>query len=73
MKYRAFVMSILLSLYLGLHNGNIALFQTGNPEPVQIYGIHIRSLPPEEQHALSSGIRIRDHLHLARLLENYLS
>lgn len=62
-----------LVLSLGIHQGQLALLKTGSPEPIQTYPLHVRLLPPADQLKLAQGIEIKDPLHLAQLLEDYLS
>ena len=62
-----------LIISLGIHKGRLALLKTGSPDPIRIYPIQVRLLPPEDQSKLTQGIEVRDPLHLAQLLEDYLS
>ena len=64
---------IILLLYLGVHNGQMALFRHGDPTPAECYPLQIRMLPIHDQLDLTRGIEILDSGHLARLLEDYLS
>ena len=64
---------LMLSLYLGAHNGYLALFQTGCHRPVAQYPIPIAMLPQTDQSLITAGIEIKNKLHLAQLLEDYLS
>ena len=70
-KTIALVAALMLSL--GIHKGQLALLKTGSSEPLQIYPLQVRLLPPADQLKLAQGIEIRDSLHLAQLLEDYLS
>ena len=73
MKISPWFLSVLMSFYLGIHGGQLALLEPGNPLPVEIFPIAAQMLPEADRQALSDGIRIRDKLHLAQLLEDYLS
>lgn len=73
MKISPWFLSVLMSIYLGIHGGQLALLEPGNPLPVEIFPIAAQMLPDADRKALSDGIRIRDKLHLAQLLEDYLS
>ncbi len=64
---------LMLSLYLGVHNGNLALFREGHSTPVQIYSRPISAYPLKDQNALKAGIPITSTRQLAELLEAYLS
>ena len=67
------LLSLLLAVYLGTHNGYLALLQRGNPNPLSNYQLPVAMLPPLDQAILARGIEIKDELHLAQLLEDYLS
>ena len=62
-----------LLLYLGIHDGRLALFRQGHRVPVQVYATAISSYPLKDQQALAAGIPIKNNRHLAKLLEAYLS
>ena len=64
---------LLFALLLGQFRGYLALFDSGNAEPRQIYPCKISSLPEEDQAQLEKGIRVRDIEKLNQLLEDYLS
>ena len=64
---------LLLGFVLGNHRGYIALWETGDPEPRQIFPYTVASLPPADQKALEEGIRLKDAGSLLQLLEDYLS
>ena len=73
MHYKAISAALALSLTLGCWKGYVALFETGKPEPRQIFPTEVRSLPPVDQQALADGIVIRSEKRLQQLLEDYLS
>jgi hypothetical protein len=74
MKFFRMILPVLvLSLYLGVHNGNLALFREGNTVPIQVYPRAIATYPKEDQLALRTGIPITSKQQLAKLLEAYLS
>ncbi len=54
-------------------NGQIALFESGSDEPVEVYDVSVASLPEEEQQRLREGIVIEGEEMLASLLDNYTS
>ena len=72
MKKR-FLLPMLLAFYLGTHNGQLALLQQNSTQPVTIYPLTVAMLPPVDQSRLAAGIEIRDRMHLAHLLEDYMS
>ena len=73
MKQNVAAALILLILYLGIHEGRVALLQSGTPEPVEIFSQMVTMLPEFDQQALRDGIPIRSRDHLTRLMEDFLS
>ena len=71
--FRMILPVLALSLYLGVHNGNLALFREGHAVPVQVYPRSVEAYPRKDQLALSAGIPITSKQQLAELLEAYLS
>ncbi len=63
----------ILSMYLGIRDGNVALFQRHSEEPVAVYSMQVSMLPERDRQALREGIPIHSRLQLAQLLEDYLS
>ena len=58
---------------LGLFQGHVALWRGSNPDPEAVFPCPAALLPPEDQAALSRGIRADSPDTLARLLEDFLS
>ena len=73
MKRNRWILTALLVAYLGIHNGYLALFTDNESDPIITYPLPVQMLPAADQQKLYSGIAIRDHLHLAHLLEDFLS
>ena len=74
MKFFRIILPVLvLSLYLGVHNGNLALFREGHSVPIQVYQQPVSAYPKKDQNALNAGIPITSKRQLAELLEAYLS
>ena len=74
MKAKGILSAILsLSLLLGVHNGNIALWQDDDPEPVRVFPYRVSVLPERDQALLEAGIQIESESRLHSLLEDYLS
>lgn len=71
-KYHLKSLILAAGFLLGIHNGYIALWRDGNPEP-QVSAYRADLLPPEDQRRLKEGIRIDDEAQLIQLLEDYLS
>lgn len=64
---------LLIGLYLGIHNGYLALFQTGSQTPELMLPYRAAVYPKIDQQKLSEGIAIESPQHLKRLLEDFLS
>lgn len=62
-----------LGLLLGIHDGCVALWQEGDPEPLQVFPYRASMLPEEDQNRLQNGIIVENESRLHRLLEDYLS
>lgn len=74
MKFsRIFLPVMAIMLYLGVHNGNLALYRHGHKVPVQVYSVPVNLFPKEDQAALTAGIPIESQKQLTELLEAYLS
>ena len=63
----------MLSFYLGLYNGYIALWNSEEPQPVQVFPYRADAYPKIDQSALGRGIPITSQEDLTQLLEDYLS
>ena len=70
---RCFYLALLFTFLLGVHDGYIALWKDGNPQPAQVYPYKAEFLPVSDQKALEKGITVENAQELARLLEDYLS
>ncbi len=64
---------VLAGILLGVHNGNIAVWLDGNPDPAKVFPIPALLLPREDRRILEKGIRVDDISDLTKLLEDYLS
>ena len=71
--FRIFLPLVAIMLYLGVHDGNLALYRQGHEVPVQVYAVPISLFPKEDQAALTAGIPIESQKQLTELLEAYLS
>lgn len=69
---RICTMTLMAGFLLGIRGSRLALWQDGDPHPVQIYDIRADSLPPADQLQLRRGIRVESREALWLLLENYL-
>lgn len=73
MKHAAFLAALVLTLYMGLHNGYLALFDVGATAPVRVFPYRAAVYPKIDQAALAEGIPIASASHLKQLLEDFLS
>lgn len=72
-KRNCVYIALFFGFLLGVHQGKIALWKDGNPNPVRIFPYRVTSLPVADQEALEKGIKIDSDSQLASLLEDYLS
>lgn len=63
----------MFSLYLGLHNGYLALWDTQYKQPEQVFPYRAALYPKADMDALSEGIPITDAATLEKLLEDFMS
>ena len=67
------IAALLLSFIMGVHDGYIALWKTGEKTPLKVFPYQVSSLPPADQERLHSGIAIDSAEDLLHLIEDYLS
>jgi len=73
MKRYCTVWLLLLGLFLGLHNGYVALWDTQKSQPVCIFPYRASLYPSVDRQALQKGIPVRHRESAIRLLEDFLS
>ena len=73
MKQSMLKIALLFTLILGVRDGQLALLETGQDAPLAVYPQLVSMLPEEDQMKLTAGIPVRSQIHLAQLLEDYLS
>lgn len=66
-------LTLLFAFLLGTHEGFVALWEEGRPDPVKVFPYTVRSLPYADQAMLEKGIPIASREQLNYLLEDYLS
>ena len=71
-KWR-YLAALLLSCYLGVHNGYVSLWQNGASQPSVVFPYPVDALPEADRAALYEGIPYSGEKELSRLLEDYLS
>jgi len=67
------IIPLLLAIYLGLHNGYLALWDTNAQKPVEIFPYRCSIYPKIDQQQLFEGIPIDSPDTLKTLLEDFLS
>ena len=73
MKQSILKVALLFALILGVRDGQLALLETSQDAPLAVYPQLVSMLPEEDQMKLTAGIPVRSQIHLAQLLEDYLS
>lgn len=64
---------LLIGLYLGLHNGYLALWSSDRSEPDQVFPYRASLYPKCDRDALERGIPIAGNEQLKHVLEDFLS
>lgn len=69
------IISLLLSLglYLSVHNGHLAIFDTDATQPLTVLPYPTSAFPQNDQKTLQQGIPFDTQEELAQLLEDFLS
>ena len=70
MKY---LVLILLLGYLGLYNGQLALYNSNRSTPDTVLPYRVELFPEADQESLRYGIPYNSESELSRLLEDFLS
>ena len=73
MKKRYRMLLLVCSLYLGLHNGYIALWSTQQEKPLQVFPYKAALYPKIDRYALEEGLPIGNEAELEKFLEDLLS
>ena len=59
-RRRAESLVLILTAILGLQKGNLALWQPGTEQPLQVFPYRCDTLPPEVRKSLETGIEFSD-------------
>ena len=70
---RRYLAALLLSCYLGIHNGYVSLWENGASQPAVVFPYPVDAFPEADRAALYKGIPYSGQKELSRLLEDYLS
>lgn len=73
MKQLPLLAALVLTLYLGIHNGQLALFDESTAVPLQVLPYRAAVYPKIDQAALYKGIPIESPSHFKQLLEDFLA
>ena len=73
MKKCIFLIIILFGLYLGIHNGYLALFNGDSRFPDAVLPYRSALYPKIDQEALADKIPIKSSTQLKKLLEDFVS
>ena len=71
--YKLLTAVIAFNLLLGSWNNHVALYMTGDPEPLEVYPVKLEMLPMADQESLISGIPVENSKKLHQLLQDMLS
>ena len=66
-------LALILTFFLGLREGNIALWQAGCDEPDRVFPYRAETLPPAVRRALAEGIAFPTSEDALEMAENFLS
>ena len=69
--FQRICLCLLLGGFLGIQNGQLALFE--DCKPVKIFPYAAENYPPADQNALKRGISYKTPLEKQRILEDFLS
>lgn len=72
-KVRILFVLFMLCCYLGLHGGYLALWDSTQAQPLQVFPFRAEAYPKADQEALRHGIPITSREGLSRLLEDFFS
>lgn len=64
---------LLVGFLLGIRNGQIALWKTGDPEPIKIFPWSSALLPSEIRKALEKGIYVEEDSDIGLLIQDMIS
>ena len=66
-------LALILTFFLGLREGNIALWPSGCDEPAQVFPYRAETLPPSVRSALEEGIPFDNAAEALETAENFFS
>ena len=73
MKHIIALIPLLFSFYLGVHNENLAIWDTETKKPIFILPYKVENYPEADQQKLHEGIPFETPDELSILLEDYIS
>ena len=72
-KFHLQYLALILTFFLGLREGNIALWPSGCDEPPQVFPYRAETLPPAVRSALEKGMIFSTSEEALETVENILS
>ena len=72
-RFRQKYLALILTFFLGLREGNIALWQAGCDEQMRLFPYRAETLPPAAQAALENGMAFDTPEAALETAENFLS
>ena len=66
-------LALILTFFLGLREGNIALWQAGCDEQMRLFPYRAETLPPSVRSALENGMVFNSSEEAMETVENFLS
>ncbi len=73
MKKQIYTIILFFGLYLGLHNGFLALYRQSEPEPAWVFPYRAALYPKIDRQALHEGIPVESEQMLQQLLADLMS
>ncbi len=71
--YKNMLAILLLSMYLGISDGNLAIYSSSCAEPVQVLPYNVSLFTHTDRQALEGGIPFSTDAELNNLLEDFTS
>ena len=61
--------SVLFTFLIGIHEGRLAIWRSGDPTPTKVLPVPTALLPSDVREVLRQGIHVKSDEEIARLLE----
>ena len=73
LHYKNILTALLLSTFLGISHGHLAIYISSTSDPVRVLPYDISLFTPADQKALANGIPFSNDVELNKLLEDFTS